>query len=307
MTSLTLGQFRAASCVGAELHVLLMNAAWVHSELSIRMAKIYRQLEQLPHGLADQPSVQHVRGLYGSYVAQLIETQPPTTASEEAQFRNMLHGFKKDSKSIVPLVSSGLLELADNAAGSDSDGGDGGVGRHEAQQEERLLLLQEMSEALDKALLARIGVRMLITQFCEREREIIERVDPHQVTLDAVADAAQLCERDLGVDAEICAGWVEVRVVQRGYEGRGKSSASNMHFTYVRDHLKHMLTELVKNSMSAIWSQQLEPQALLEKPMRIVISQGHEDITIKVSDEGGGIARSGLPKIWTVSVLSLAE
>ena len=85
MTSLTLGQFRAASCVGAELHVLLMNAAWVHSELSIRMAKIYRQLEQLPHGLADQPSVQHVRGLYGSYVAQLIETQPPTTASEEAQ------------------------------------------------------------------------------------------------------------------------------------------------------------------------------------------------------------------------------
>ena len=34
-------------------------------------------------------------------------------------------------------------------------------------------------------------------------------------------------------------------------------------------------------------------------PIKIVIAEGNEDITIKVSDEGGGIARSGLPKIWT--------
>ena len=33
--------------------------------------------------------------------------------------------------------------------------------------------------------------------------------------------------------------------------------------------------------------------------MRIVVAEGVEDITIKVSDEGGGIARSGLPRIWT--------
>jgi pyruvate dehydrogenase kinase 2/3/4 len=29
------------------------------------------------------------------------------------------------------------------------------------------------------------------------------------------------------------------------------------------------------------------------------VAEGEEDITIKVSDEGGGIPRSGLPKIWT--------
>lgn len=33
--------------------------------------------------------------------------------------------------------------------------------------------------------------------------------------------------------------------------------------------------------------------------IRIILAQGNEDITIKISDEGGGIARSGIPLIWT--------
>jgi pyruvate dehydrogenase kinase 2/3/4 len=32
---------------------------------------------------------------------------------------------------------------------------------------------------------------------------------------------------------------------------------------------------------------------------RVVIAEGGEDVTLKVSDEGGGIPRSGLPRIWT--------
>jgi hypothetical protein len=32
---------------------------------------------------------------------------------------------------------------------------------------------------------------------------------------------------------------------------------------------------------------------------RLVVAEGGEDVTIKVSDEGGGIPRSGMPRIWT--------
>ncbi len=32
---------------------------------------------------------------------------------------------------------------------------------------------------------------------------------------------------------------------------------------------------------------------------RLVVAEGGEDVTIKVSDEGGGIPRSGMPNIWT--------
>ncbi|KAG6467891.1 hypothetical protein ZIOFF_072455 [Zingiber officinale] len=34
-------------------------------------------------------------------------------------------------------------------------------------------------------------------------------------------------------------------------------------------------------------------------PVRIIVADGIEDVTIKISDEGGGIPRSGLPKIFT--------
>jgi uncharacterized membrane protein YgcG len=35
-------------------------------------------------------------------------------------------------------------------------------------------------------------------------------------------------------------------------------------------------------------------------PVRVVVAEGDEDVTIKVSDEGGGIPRSGLGAIWCV-------
>ena len=34
-------------------------------------------------------------------------------------------------------------------------------------------------------------------------------------------------------------------------------------------------------------------------PIRVVVVEGKEDITIKISDEGGGIRRSAIPLIWT--------
>jgi pyruvate dehydrogenase kinase 2/3/4 len=33
--------------------------------------------------------------------------------------------------------------------------------------------------------------------------------------------------------------------------------------------------------------------------IKVVVAKGNEDITIKVSDEGGGIPRSGMPVVWT--------
>ncbi len=32
---------------------------------------------------------------------------------------------------------------------------------------------------------------------------------------------------------------------------------------------------------------------------KVIVAEGKEDITIKISDEGGGIARSAIPLVWT--------
>jgi pyruvate dehydrogenase kinase 2/3/4 len=78
----------------------------------------------------------------------------------------------------------------------------------------------------------------------------------------------------------------------------GVFGKSELTFTYIPSHLDHMLFELLKNSMRAV----VELQGAGKEPLpmiRVVIAEGQEDVTIKVSDEGGGIPRSGIHRIFT--------
>ncbi|RKP28389.1 alpha-ketoacid dehydrogenase kinase [Metschnikowia bicuspidata] len=91
-----------------------------------------------------------------------------------------------------------------------------------------------------------------------------------------------------------------------------------INFMYVSGHLLHMLFEVLKNSLRAIieFHTPLLKQKMIDEnpklrmkdidlndlkfpPIKAIISEGYEDITIKISDEGGGIARSEIPLIWT--------
>lgn len=98
-------------------------------------------------------------------------------------------------------------------------------------------------------------------------------------------------------------------------------------FIYVYSHLHHIIFELVKNALRATMEANNKvPQTSSEKsnvetlidseegvklyshmsntlpgslpPVKIIISEGSEDCTIKVSDEGGGIPRSAMSNIW---------
>lgn len=42
-------------------------------------------------------------------------------------------------------------------------------------------------------------------------------------------------------------------------------------------------------------------------PIKVVVVEGSEDITIKISDEGGGIPRSSVPHIWTYLYTTMSD
>lgn len=42
-------------------------------------------------------------------------------------------------------------------------------------------------------------------------------------------------------------------------------------------------------------------------PIKVVVVEGSEDITIKISDEGGGIPRSAIPMIWTYLYTTMSD
>ena len=72
----------------------------------------------------------------------------------------------------------------------------------------------------------------------------------------------------------------------------------HLHFAYVPGHLSHIVFELLKNSLRAV-VERFGPDAESFPPIRVIVVEGSEDITIKISDEGGGIPRSAIPLIWT--------
>jgi hypothetical protein len=76
----------------------------------------------------------------------------------------------------------------------------------------------------------------------------------------------------------------------------GQNEAANVNF--VPTHLHHIVFELVKNSMRAV----LEHHGVknYDAPaIKIVLSEDEREFAIKISDQGGGIPRKDMPRIWS--------
>ena len=73
----------------------------------------------------------------------------------------------------------------------------------------------------------------------------------------------------------------------------------DLSFPYVPGHLSHICFELLKNSLRAVVERYGADQEDNFPPIKVVVVEGKEDITVKISDEGGGIPRSAIPLIWT--------
>lgn len=65
---------------------------------------------------------------------------------------------------------------------------------------------------------------------------------------------------------------------------------------YVPSHLYHILFELFKNSMRAVMETHQDSGNI--PPIKVTIVKGKEDISVKISDRGGGIARSQVDQLF---------
>lgn len=91
------------------------------------------------------------------------------------------------------------------------------------------------------------------------------KCSPSQIVGDAVMDARSICMREY-------ASAPEVNIY----------GDPNFTFPYVPSHLHHMAFELVKNSLRAV-NDKFDDLDVEPPPIRLVIAEGEEDITIKVS------------------------
>lgn len=147
---------------------------------------------------------------------------------------------------------------------------------------------------LDRFYMSRIGIRMLIGQ------QIALNEEPYREDYVGIIGTQVPVRNMAQVAAEnarfICEEWYGL------YEAPRVDIVcpAELTFMYVPGHLNHMLFETIKNSLRAVVETHgvnADPDNY--PPVKIIIAEGHEDITIKISDEGGGIPRSEVSDVWT--------
>lgn len=199
---------------------------------------------------------------------------PPELSDYNTRFSKTLEKIKRRHDSVVTTIAQGILEYK--------------------RKRQRMQIDHNIQAFLDRFYMSRIGIRMLIGQHIALTDQrthsdpnyvgiICTKTNVRELAQEAIENARFVCEDHYGLfDAP------KIRLV----------CDPNLNFMYVPGHLSHMLFETLKNSLRAVV--ETHGQEKEEFPVtNVIVSEGREDITIKISDEGGGIPRSSIPLVWT--------
>lgn len=314
---------------------LFRASQFLTEELPIRLAHRVQELGALPDGLSDMPSIEKVKAWYAQSfeeITQLSRPQldpkvrdrllkhtangsklsgttnnpsvdrgqyrsspsqrnsssrryfavvdndnehwPPQLKEYNTRFAHTLDNIKRRHDSVVTTIAQGVLEYK--------------------RKRQRMQIDSNIQAFLDRFYMSRIGIRMLIGQHIALTDQA-HHTDPDYVGIICTkTNVAELAEEAIANARFVCEdhyGLFEAPKIQL-------FCRPDLEFMYVPGHLSHMLFETLKNSLRAV----VETHGREAKKFpvtKVVVADGREDITIKISDEGGGIARSVIPLVWT--------
>ncbi|KAJ3127117.1 [Pyruvate dehydrogenase (acetyl-transferring)] kinase isozyme 4 [Nowakowskiella sp. JEL0407] len=303
----------------------LLNATqFIHDELPIRLAHRVVELESLPHQLSEMPSIHRVKQWYIQSFEDLIKFPSPEAfgvplgsytvrdnpllkngagsryfqpskelecsqvAKYNESFVKCIENIKRRHDPVVTTVAKGIVEVKEHWKKSNS------TPLISAPNSKKILPLPTAIQAfLDRFYMSRIGIRMLIGQHVALSKPPLS---PDYVgiicTKTSVRDVSELAADN-------------ARFICSDYYGLYSSPTvkiilqdDDLQFMYVPSHLQHMVFELLKNSLRAVL-ERFGVDADTYPEIKMIVASGKEDITIKISDEGGGIPRSGTDLLWT--------
>ncbi|XP_018493724.1 pyruvate dehydrogenase (acetyl-transferring) kinase, mitochondrial [Galendromus occidentalis] len=248
--------------------------AFLRKEVPVRLANIMKEIELLPPQLLKMPSVRLVTSWYQRSFMEIAEFDKlhkgTPTDSVLSDFTDTLTRVRNRHNTVVQTMAEGVLEL-------------------KQQHKSDVSSEHTIQYFLDRFYMSRISIRMLINQhtslFGVQERPAgngrqVGVIDPHcditSVCLDAYENAKFLCDQYYLTSPNMILKCIP--------------EEPRIRIVYVPSHLYHILFELLKNAMRAVVEHHGTEADLPD--LRVLIVEGKEDITIKLSDLGGGIPRS---------------
>ncbi|XP_051526978.1 pyruvate dehydrogenase kinase, isozyme 4 isoform X2 [Myxocyprinus asiaticus] len=218
---------------------------------------------------------------YAQSLMELVDflEKDPDDKKILTKFTETLINVRNRHNNVVPTMAQGVLEYKE-AFGVDP------------------VTNQNVQYFLDRFYMSRISTRMLMNQHTlifdgstnPAHPKHIGSIDPHcdvvEVVKDAYESAKMLCDQYYLTSPE-------VEIKQVNFEG----PTEPINIVYVPSHLYHMLFELFKNAMRA--TVETHETSLHLPPIKVRVSLGSEDLTIQVSDRGGGVPLRKIERLFS--------
>ncbi|KAF8940342.1 hypothetical protein BGZ47_007793 [Haplosporangium gracile] len=287
---------------------LAIPAVFLHQELPIRLSHALKMLNSnsLPINMADMPNFQSIFASYLEDISMITQMPKPSTPQLEEEFTALLRNLEQRHKIKILAISKGFRELMDNVqqqcivqdpAGNSSLFYHNGKGWTIDPQADRAI-----QTFFNRFYTINLGTRLLIGEHLalhDRGLNLVQRVNPLAISKRAIRDAQKVCAAHYGQSAP------SVLI---------HTPNPDISTTYVDEFLHRNIYELLKNAMRATSETYLNNGSPVSlglsssstsssrsklPPVKLVLVDGGEDVTIKISDEGGGMALSEMDKIWS--------
>ncbi|XP_069121722.1 pyruvate dehydrogenase (acetyl-transferring) kinase, mitochondrial-like [Argopecten irradians] len=251
---------------------------FLRHELPVRLANIMKEIRHLPKNLRSMPSVNLVKSWYDQSFEEILEFEDKKVVDKAIlkDFSEGLQKIKNRHSKVVETMAQGVLELQETYP-----------------TYYNFTTVNTNTEAiryfLDRFLLSRISIRMLISQHVLLYGSLVADNPRYIGSIDPACDVLEVLQAAYSDARFLCEGYyltapdMEVTCFNPYEEGE------KIKISCVPSHLLHILFEILKNSMRATVETHANKDTI--PSINVMITKGREDLTIKISDCGGGFSQ----------------
>lgn len=266
----------------ANQRILAQYATFLKRELPIRLARDIRDLETI-RSFRDFSCVQDVKNVYLQSFLELVESRPIHCPSDEEEFAQLMERLYTKHANVLIQIAKGAYLLRKQVQEDLNR-------RHPTMSLDAIEYMDQCHHFLDRFYASRIGIRVLAGQYLTLRQSprpdyvgmICTKTSPSEIVQRAGRTVMGICRAKYG------------RTPLVEIDGR-----LDLTFPYLPTYLEYVVLELLKNALRATVETHATNVDL--PPVRVIIADGddNEDVVIKIADEGGGIPRSQMHKIWS--------
>ncbi|XP_042131390.1 pyruvate dehydrogenase (acetyl-transferring) kinase isozyme 1, mitochondrial isoform X2 [Peromyscus maniculatus bairdii] len=233
---------------------------FLRQELPVRLANIMKEIGLLPDNLLRTPSVQLVQSWYIQSLQELLDFKDKSAEDAKTiyEFTDTVIRIRNRHNDVIPTMAQGVTEYKESF-GVDP------------------VTSQNVQYFLDRFYMSRISIRMLLNQ--------------HSLLFGGKGSPSH--RKHIGSINPNCD---VVEVIKELEELNAISPGQTIQVVYVPSHLYHMVFELFKNAMRATMEHHADKGVY--PPIQVHVTLGEEDLTVKISDRGGGVPLRKIDRLF---------